>query len=60
MSASDTDDDTYTVSEFMRIDASGNVGIGTTSPTRLLHVAGELEVDGSIYADDATQLHIFY
>ena len=53
MSASD-DDDTYTVSEFMRIDASGNVGIGTTSPTRLLHVAGELEVDGSIYADDAT------
>ena len=34
MSASDTDDDTYTVSEFMRIDASGNVGIGTTSSTR--------------------------
>ena len=41
MSASDTDDDTYTVSEFMRIDASGNVGIGTTSPSKTLSIEGD-------------------
>ena len=49
MSASDTDDDTYTVSEFMRIDASGNVGIGTTSPSYKLDVSGTARIDGSSY-----------
>ena len=47
MSASDTDDDTYTVSEFMRIDASGNVGIGTTSPDLKLDVEGDIKIGGS-------------
>ena len=32
--------------EAMRIDSSGNVGIGTTSPTSALNVAGRLDVDG--------------
>jgi hypothetical protein len=29
---------------------SGNVGIGTTSPTAMLHVAGNIQVDGNIAA----------
>ena len=33
---------------------NGNVGIGKANPARLLHVDGEMEVDGAIYADDAT------
>ncbi len=36
--------------ERMRIAPSGNVGIGTTTPTALLHVAGDVAVDGNIAA----------
>jgi len=33
-------------SEYMRIDSSGNVGIGTNSPTKELEVIGDVEVNG--------------
>jgi hypothetical protein len=35
--------------ERMRIDASGNVGIGTTSPSQKLTVVGDISASGTIY-----------
>src|SRR5690606_15428046 len=32
--------------ERMRVDAAGNVGIGTAAPEEKLHVAGDIKVDG--------------
>jgi trimeric autotransporter adhesin len=38
--------------ERMRIDVSGNVGIGTTAPTQKLHVAGSILSDAYLYTSD--------
>ena len=37
----------------MRVEANGNVGIGTTSPTAKLDVNGEIAIKGGEGADDA-------
>ena len=36
--------------ERLRVDSAGRVGIGTTSPTKQLHVAGDVQVDGNLAA----------
>ena len=42
--------------ERMRITSGGNVGIGTTAPSHLLHVAGDVRIDA---ADSAPQVNYF-
>jgi hypothetical protein len=40
-------------SERMRITSSGNVGIGTTAPTEVLHVVGDILATGGDFKSDA-------
>ena len=34
--------------EYMRINATGDIGIGTTSPSKKLHVVGEVQIDSDL------------
>jgi len=67
----DSNDDTWTVKESMRIDASGNVGVGTASPdaNAKLSVEGAISLDeisaptstgnrGQLYANADNELHM--
>ncbi len=38
-----------TLGEKLRVTSSGDVGIGTTNPTRKLHVSGDARITGAIY-----------
>jgi hypothetical protein len=41
---------THSIYERMRIDKDGKVGVGTVTPATMLHVAGDITVDGNINA----------
>ncbi|MCK0148304.1 hypothetical protein MWU78_21850 [Arenibacter sp. F26102] len=43
--------------EALRVDASGNVGIGVTNPIRNLHVGGESQFDGDVYVSGLGLVH---
>ncbi len=46
------------LAEAMRIDESGNVGIGTTSPAYTLDVSGDIRATGTIYGASGTQVPV--
>jgi len=50
-------DSTFTWSESMRIDSSGNVGIGTDAPAAELHVDGKILTAGGSESSPALQLN---
>jgi hypothetical protein len=49
-----------TVTERMRIDSAGNVGIGTNSPAKTLHVEGGVAVSGAEFSGDTGYGHSIY
>ena len=44
--------------EKMRIDSTGNVGIGTTSPSEKLDVVGSAEINGLLYVSDSNDIPV--
>ena len=45
----------YNATEYMRLDASGNLGVGTTSPTRRLHIVdNQNAVTGSLFSNTSS------
>ena len=55
-----TRDSSNTINEKMRIDSTGNVGIGTASPESELHVHGDLTFAGSTPGNQGTRARILH